>query len=138
MLRQTRCGDEKKFTPQIPYYAEGKADSVYCLSPENPLVWKKLTEMGVVLIIPCEEGQTPKEYIEKSPIKDKIEFYEDGSPKNITIYNPIQAKGLEYPNVAVYGFDDLKELQLPQLSKWYKNPTEDSEAREIELKYFLH
>ena len=137
LLRQTRCGDEKKFTPQIPYYAEGNADSVYCLSPENPLVWKKLTEMGVVLIIPCEEGQTPKEYIEKSPIKDKIEFYEDGSPKNITIYNPIQAKGLEYPNVAVYGFDDLKELQLPQLLKWYKNPTEDSEAREIELKYFL-
>lgn len=41
LLRQTRCDNDKKFTPQIPYYAEGNANSVYCLSPESPFVWKK-------------------------------------------------------------------------------------------------
>ena len=137
LLRQTRCGNDKKFTPQIPNYAESNADAVYCLKPDDPLVWKQLTSMGVVLIIPCEEGQSPKEYIEKSPLKDKIEFYEDGMSKYITICNPIQAKGLEYPNVAIYGFDNVKELKLQQLAKWYGAPVEDSDASEVELKYFL-
>lgn len=139
LLRQTRCGYDEKFTPQIPYHCQEKPDPVLCLSPDNPLVWKKLSSMGTVLIIPCSEGQSPKEFIKNSSIRDYIEFYEDGSPKDITIYNPAQAKGLEYPYVAIYGFDRLKELRIYSLYNWFNtdNPEPDTESREIEMKYFL-
>ncbi|MBQ3682742.1 MAG: hypothetical protein II922_06645 [Succinimonas sp.] len=139
LLRQTRCGYDEKFTPQIPYHCQEKPDPVLCLSPANPLVWKELSKMGTVLIIPCSEGQSPKDFIQNSPIKDFVEFYEDGSAKSITIYNPAQAKGLEYPRVAIYGFDRLKELRIHNLQSWYSsdNPEPDTESREIEMKYFL-
>ena len=137
LLKQTRCGGDLNTTPQVPYFAENEADSVYCLNPENPLVWKKLGDMHVYLIIPCADGQSPKDFIESSPIKGMIEFYTNGAPKNITILNPIQAKGLDYPCVAVYGFDDVPDLQLGNLCDWFRNPRKDSETKEIELKYFL-
>ena len=139
LLRQTRCGYDEKFTPQIPYHCQEKLDPVLCLSPNNPLVWKKLSSMGTVLIIPCSEGQSPKDFIMNSPIKEFFEFYDDGSAKDITIYNPAQAKGLEYPNVAIYGFDRLKELGINSLYSWYSSdsPEPDTESREIEMKYFL-
>lgn len=140
LLREVRCGGDSPSVPQIPYYAENEAAPVYCLSPANPLVWKKLCQMGVALIIPSAEGQSPKDFIEHSPIKGMIDFYDDGSSKNITIYNPYQAKGLEYPSVAVYGFDStVPELHLNALEKWLgsTNPEQDTETKEIELKYFL-
>ena len=139
LLRHTRCGIEGKFTPQIPYYTMERTEPVLCLQPDNPLIWKKLCSMGVVLIIPCSEGQTPREFIEKSSIRHLIEFYDDGSAKNITIYNPTQAKGLEYPNVAIYGFEGIKELSLQDLGNWYNSPSPEaeSESRELEIKYFL-
>lgn len=137
LLRQARCENDSKTLPQVPYYAESDADSVYCLNPTNPLVWKKLGDMGVSLIVPCADGQSPKDFIEASPIKGMIEFYDDGSPKNITIYNPVQAKGLEYPCVAIYGFDHMRQLQLAELANWLTNAKPDSETTNIELKYFL-
>ena len=139
LLRHTRCGNDEKYTPQIPYHCQEKPDPVLCLSPNNPLVWKKLSSMGTVLIIPCSEGQSPKEFIEKSGIREHFDFYEDGSSKDITIYNPAQAKGLEYPNVAIYGFDNFKDLSIHNLYTWYNSdkPDPDSESKEIEMKYFL-
>ena len=148
LLNHTRCARKDKFTPQIPYHTQDKQSPVVCLSPGDPLVWKKLNSTGVVLIIPTSEGQSAKDFIEKSDIKDYIEFYEDGSAKNITICNPSQVKGLEYPCVAIYGFDNLqdpfkepfKELTLQSLSTWYNtcSHADDNESREIEIKYFLN
>lgn len=140
LLRQTRCPGESKKMPQIPYYAEENGASVYCLSPKSQHVWNKLGQMEAVLIIPSADGESPQEFIQRSAIKDYIDFYEDGSPKNITIYNPIQAKGLEYPYVAVYGFDDsITDLRFQELLKWYDapNPPQDSETKGIDLRYFL-
>lgn len=139
LLSQTRCRKDEKYTPQIPHHLQDRQDPVLCLSPDNPLVWKKLSSVGAVLIIPCSEGQSPKEFIEKSDIKEHFEFYEDGSAKNITIINPSQAKGLEYPNVAIYGFDYLKDLSIQSLMNWYTsdNHETENESKEIEIKYFL-
>lgn len=137
LLRQTRCGDDSNTVPQIPYFAESHADPVYCLSPDDPQVWEKLGAMGVILIVPSADGQSVKEYIDGTPIKKMVDFYADGSPKNLTIYNPVQAKGLDYPCVAIYGFDNLPELALRSLNDWLATPKEDTEALAIELKYFL-
>ncbi len=148
LLNHTRCSRKDKFTPQIPYHNQDSQSPVVCLSPEDPLVWTKLNSVGAVLIIPTSEGQSARDFIEKSSIKKYIEFYEDGSAKNITICNPSQVKGLEYPCVAIYGFDNLqdpfkepfKELTLQSLSTWYNTSShaDDNESREIEIKYFLN
>ena len=140
LLREVRFPGKSRNAPQTTYYADTEGVPVYCLDPHDRKVWTILGQMQVALIIPCAEGQSAKDFIEKSPIKGMIDFDSNGSPKNITIYNPIQAKGLEYPYIALYGFDDLEpELKLEELKKWLKakNPEKDSETREIELKYFL-
>ena len=140
LLRQTRCSDDKNYTPQIPYKVESKQDAVYCLAPTSPLVWDKLKTMGVVLIIPTTDGQSVKEYVQDSKISDMIDFYDDTTAKDITILNPTQAKGLEYPNVAIYGFDELPDIEIHNLNAWYANDAkkqEKNEAHEIELKYAL-
>ncbi len=143
LLSQTRCHQDERFTPQIPYHIRDNSEPVLCLSPDSSLVWKKLSSIGAVLIIPCSEGQSPKEFIEKSGIREHFQFYEDGSAKNITILNPSQAKGLEYPCVAIYGFDGFKELGIQNLMNWYSSDSRESqnggenESKEIEIKYFL-
>ena len=143
LLREARCGRRGgiQSVPQIPYNPETNAMSVYCLSSKDAMVWKKLREMHVVLIVPYSDGQTPKDFIENSHIKGMIDFYDDGSPKNITVCNPLQAKGLEYPCVAVYGFDSIvpEPLKLNELEKWLESPVRqnDDESDEIDLKYFL-
>ena len=50
---------------------------------------------------------------------------------------PTQAKGLEFPNVAIYGFncnDKNSPLKLANLLEWFNNPTQDV-ISDIELKY---
>lgn len=142
LLREVRFKPDTPSAPQIPYFADSEGASVYCLDPEKPEVWKKLKEMEVKLIVPCADGQSVKEYIEGTNISKMIDFDKNGAPKNISIYNPIQAKGLEYTNIAIYGFDDEvdSDLKIKGLKKWLNNsnPPPDSETKGIELKYFLN
>lgn len=142
LLRYSRCGGDGKIEPQVPHYAENKGDSVYCLNAKDPMVWENLRSLGACLIIPSADGQSAKEFLDRSPIKGMVDFYVDGSAKNITIYNPVTAKGLEYPIVAVYGFDGNDvlppELQPDKLLRWGEgSEVVDSDARGIALKYFL-
>jgi hypothetical protein len=139
LLRQTRFKSDTQVPPQIPYYNSDSSCAVYCLDYDKPAIWEKLSGMGVILIVPSADGQSIKDFIENSVIKERINFYDDGSPIGITIYNPLQAKGLDYPCVALFGFENTEtpEFGLKKLKDWYLNPSEDKEAREIELKYFI-
>ncbi len=133
LLRASRFGEYSK--PQTPHFSED-GNSVYCVSPTNKFIFDKLKEKHVILIVPAADGESIEEYIAKTPLKDQIEF-ENGVPQDITILNPTQAKGLEYPNVAVYGFNcngQNSQLRLANLLEWFNKPTEDT-ISDIELKY---
>ena len=141
LLRQTRCNTGNNTEPQEPFDTDVNAEPVFCLDAKDQDVWDRLVESHVSLIIPCADGQTPQDFLENSPAKGKLAFYDDGTPQGITVYNPIQAKGLEYPAVAIYGFDNEmpSELGLDELLQWFdrKSNKEPSAATEIGLKYFL-
>ena len=135
-LRETRFGQQSM--PQDPYFSE-EGEPIYCLSQNNRAVWDKLKEEDVVLIVPSADGQTPKEYIEGTAIKEMITFYDNGAAEKLTILNPTQAKGLEYENVAIYGFDCLNPYQglsVDNLIKWFETKSIQSEDKnDISLKY---
>ena len=133
LLRASRFGEYSK--PQTPHFSED-GNSVYCVSPANKFIFDKLKEKHVILIVPAADGESVEEYISKTPLKGQIEF-ENGVPQDITILNPTQAKGLEYPNVAIYGFncdEQNSQLRLANLLEWFSNPTDDT-ISDIELKY---
>lgn len=133
LLRATRFNNMSE--PQSPHFSK-YGNPVVCLNPDDKAVFEELRSKGVILIIPAADGESIKDYIQRSALKEMIEF-EDGAPKGITILNPTQAKGLEYPNVAIYGFDcegPYNELSLSKLTKWYANPVENKE-KDIALKY---
>lgn len=133
LLRASRFGEYSK--PQTPHFSDD-GNSVYCVSPTNKFIFDKLKEKHVILIVPAADGESIEEYIAKTPLKDQIEF-ENGVPQDITILNPTQAKGLEYPNVAVYGFKcngHNSPLKLANLLEWFNKPTKDV-ISDIELKY---
>lgn len=133
LLRASRFGEYSK--PQTPHFSED-GNSVYCVSPANKFIFDRLKEKHVILIVPAADGESIEDYINNTPLRDQIQF-ENGVPQDITILNPTQAKGLEYPNVAVYGFncnDRNSQLKLTNLLEWFKNPTEDA-ISDIELRY---
>lgn len=133
LLRASRFGEYSK--PQTPHFSED-GNSVYCVSPANKFIFDKLKKNHVILIVPAADGESIEDYISKTPLKGQIEF-ENGVPQDITILNPTQAKGLEYPNVAIYGFncdDQNSQLRLANLLEWFSNPTDDT-ISDIELKY---
>lgn len=134
LLRASRFGEYSE--PQTPHFSED-GNSVYCVSPSNKFIIDQLKEKEVVLIVPAADGESIMDYIENTPLGGQIEFDENGVPQDITILNPTQAKGLEYPNVAIYGFncdDHNSQLKLANLLEWFGSPTEDA-ISDIELKY---
>ncbi len=137
LLRASRFG-LKKLEPQKPYFSQ-KGDDIYCLSPSDAASFEELKKKQVTLIIPTEEDESIKSFIENSSLRDKIVFdTEDES--DITILNPIQAKGLEYPNVAIFGFNSKsKDFNIDNLLKWYKQAKADKleSVYDIQLKYTL-
>lgn len=144
LLRESRFNQQSE--PQDPYFSD-EGHSIYCIDPNNVEIWKRILEMGVVLIVPSSDGQSVQEYINTTSIRNFIEFDEEGTPKKIRILNPTQAKGLEFPNVCVYGFDcsDLYQgLSLDSLESYFYNSQNGSRSdiqrnqEDIELKYQIN
>lgn len=133
LLRASRFGEYSK--PQLPHFSQ-KGNYVYCLFPNDKKAIEQLKEKHIVLIVPTNDGESVKEFIEKSPLHGQIDF--DGeTPRDIVILNPTQAKGLEYPNVAVFGFnctDGYEALSLDSLSNWFESPHNET-IQDIGLKY---
>ncbi|WP_407401727.1 hypothetical protein [Sodaliphilus sp.] len=133
LLRASRFKEES--TPQKPHFSN-EGNAVYCISPSDKLVFEKLKEKKVVLIVPSDDGESVEDFISNSSLKDMITF-DNGVPNDITILNPTQAKGLEYPNVAIFGFDTNgvnSNLSITNLLSWFDNPQTDL-VKDIALKY---
>lgn len=136
LLRATRFNEYSK--PQEPHFSK-EGSSVYCVSPDNAAFIEDMKCSQCILIIPAADGESAQGFIEKSSLKDKIIFDENGIPQGITILNPTQAKGLEFPNVVLFGFNlngINAEFSVSNLLEWFASPMEDPE-RDIELKYQL-
>lgn len=136
LLRASRFGEDSK--PQSTHFPKD-GSPIVCLNPDDIHVFEQLRKKDVVLIVPSADGESIEEFIQNSPLKDKIQF-EEGAPVGITILNPTQAKGLEYPNVAIYGFDcsdQYADLNINKLRNWYLNGSENRASKEsdIDLKY---
>lgn len=133
LLRASRFNEYS--VPQKPHFSQ-EGSSVYCISPSDEETLKKLKDNGVVLIVPTNDGESVEQYIKDSPLKDFVKF-EEGVPSNITILNPTQAKGLEYPNVAIFGFNTKNNqgIQIDNLTKWFDNHECPNLTEDIGLKY---
>lgn len=143
LLREARTRDDKHSCslPQVPHFLDEDVSSVFCLNPSIQDVWDKLFELQCALIVPCKEGQSIEDYVNNTELHNFI-HYDNGAPiENISIFTPIQAKGLEYPCVAIYGFEDteeLNDLRVDNLVRWFENPKQDPESRLLALKYFFN
>ena len=133
LLRASRFDEYS--VPQKSHFSQ-EGNSVYCISPSDENTLKKLKENGVVLIVPANDGESVEQYINSSSLKSFIKF-EDGVPSDITILNPTQAKGLEFPNVAIFGFDtkNSPDMQIDALIKWFDKQGTSNLTKDIELKY---
>lgn len=122
--------------PQSPHFPK-KGDPILCLPPTN-LVIEQLKKNEVVLIVPVADGESIESFIKKTALNGLITF-DKGTPQDIIILNPTQAKGLEYPDVAIFGFDCKNtnaNLSLTALTKWYEKSQNDSNNdTDIDLKY---
>ena len=133
LLRASRFDEYS--VPQKPHFSQ-EGSSVYCISPSDDETLKKLKDNGVVLIVPANDGESVEQYIKNSQLKDFVTF-EEGVPSNITILNPTQAKGLEYPNVAIFGFSTKNNpgIKIDNLTKWFDKHERPNLTEDIELKY---
>ncbi len=136
LLRATRFGEDSK--PQSTHFPK-EGHRIVCLSPDDKMVFDELRKKGVILIVPAADGESVEEFITNSPLNGMIKF-ESGSPVGITILNPTQAKGLEYPNVAIYGFEcknEYSNLSINNLLLWYekKKDSAPTPEKDIDLKY---
>lgn len=132
LLRASRLNQYS--TPQISHFPK-EGNLVYCVKPTKKLI-DDLKEKQVRLIVPISDGESVQEFIENSKLKGLISFDKNGTP-DLTILNPMQAKGIEYPNVAIFGFNNdnlLSPLSLDALFSWLSSPSNDDVA-DIELKY---
>lgn len=115
--------------PQTSHFS--KEGSLITCVPATQAIIDEFREKDVAIIAPF--GDEPvKEYIENSGLKGYIKYDDNGDP-DINILNPMQAKGIEYPNVAVYGFHN-DGILIDNLLNWFKNPNSIPEE-DIELKY---
>lgn len=125
--------------PQQTYFTDLGAPVLYF--HEDAEVISRLKSKNLILIVPADDGLSAKEYIESTPLKNHIEFYETGTPKDITILNPAQAKGLDYDNVAIYGFgNECDHLSLAKVIEYlHSNGDNDTEfEKEIDARYHLN
>lgn len=137
-LLRGACFDQPS-RPQQTYFSDLGAPVLYF--QEEAEVISRLKNKNLILIVPADDGMTAKEYIETTPLKNLIEFYDNGTPKDITILNPAQAKGLDYDNVAIYGFgNECTYLNVANVMEYlYSNHEDNSESeKEIDAKYHLN
>lgn len=137
LLRGARF--EQPSNPQKTYFKDLGAPVLYF--HEDAEVINRLKSKNLILIVPADDGMTAKEYIDSTSLKTHIEFYENGTPKDITILNPAQAKGLDYDNVAIYGFgNECEHLSLNNISDYlYSNNESDTDfEKDIDARYHLN
>lgn len=141
LLRESRFGMTSN--PQTEHFLTNAAP-VLCLPANNDDVWKQLKAKNAILIVPAPEGMTKQDYIKRTPIRDKISFDRNGISEGITILTPAQAKGLEYPCVAIYGFDEdplHTKVSLRGLIRWFENRVpnriEKHDEENMALKYLV-
>lgn len=137
LLRGARFEQPSK--PQQTYFTDLGAPVFYF--QEEAEVISRLKRKNLILIVPADDGMTAKEYIESTSLKNLIEFYENGTPKDITILNPAQAKGLDYDNVAIYGFGNkCYNLSLAKVLEHLRsnNKNDTDSEKEINAKYHLN
>lgn len=141
LLRECRFGMASN--PQKEHFQDNDAP-VYCLPADDENVWVQLKKKNAILIVPAPEGITKQDYIKTTPINGKISFDANGISKDMTILTPAQAKGLEYPCVAIYGFDEdklHKKVSLSELINWFENKgqnkKEEPDEENMALKYLV-
>lgn len=127
--------------PQQTYFTDLGAPLHYFTDSKE--IWECLKGKGIILIVPADDGLTLSEYIESTPLKNYIEIDESGSPKGITILNPAQAKGLDFENVAIYGFGHGSNLLTmsalkEKLCENTKISDDHISDKEIDAKYHLN
>lgn len=129
----------KDIVPQKPWDMTDDTP-VYCFSPLDSSVWFKLQEIKAVVIIPCEDGQSKEDYVnsnQNGSLNQFISFDENGASTGVTLLTPAQAKGMEYPVVAVYGFDNSDVVRI--IDKLLEGDVVNtSDAQKIEYKYWIN
>lgn len=136
LLRETRCQQSSK--PQKTYFTK-RNNPIYALGNEE-IVWNHLKQNDVVLILPVDEGQSLQDYVTSKPeLKNRISFNEHGDA-DMMILNTSEAKGLEFPNVAIFGYGDTEALRPSNLLKWFENEvnTQFNLDEEINVKHHLN
>lgn len=129
----------KDIAPQKPWDVTDDTP-VLCFSPKDSSVWYKLQEIKAVVIIPCEEGQSKEDYVNHTyngAISKFISFDENGASTGVTLLTPAQAKGMEYPIVAICGFDNSEVVKIVDKLLSGDNPN-TSDAQKIEYKYWIN
>lgn len=137
LLRGARFEQPSK--PQQTYFSDLGAPVLYF--QEDAEVISRLKSKNLILIVPADDGMPVKEYIEGTSLKNLIEFYDNGTPKDITILNPAQAKGLDYDNVAIYGFgNECDHLSIAKVIGYLhsNNEANTESEKEIDARYNLN
>lgn len=136
LLRAAKFGQNSP--PQQTHFTEVGAPVFYL--PDTPDVWAALPNKKIILIVPSDEGMSVSEYIESSPLKGKMDLYDDGTPVGITVLNPAQAKGMDYENVALYGFGtEESPLSYSSIRDFLSDPDRfEKDEADIDTKYLLN
>lgn len=132
LLRAARFGIDG-IEPQETWKDNEGSDVVY-YQHNDANFWNNVPE-NTVLIVPADDNASVEKYIEKN-LSTRITLDEDGTPQEITVLSPTEAKGLEFECVAVYGFagDCPDGLLSPfTASRW-----NDSSSVEIPREYFIN
>lgn len=128
LLRASRFQNQSE--PQAIHSKKDRR-AVFRLVPNQLRFWKLLADNEIDLIVPAVEGQKPEDFVKNT--KDGDIILQSG----ITIFDTVQSKGLEYDNVAVYGFDSFgknNSLEIHELIKWFSKDHIFNED-DIDLKY---
>ena len=82
LLRHVRLGNPD-FKPQVTHDPDTEVSPVYCLNPADPVVWVYLKRRNATVIIPGGDGQSAKDFLEKTVVSEKglVEFTDNGIPK---------------------------------------------------------
>lgn len=126
LLQETRCGE----TISEPQEANSvDADQVYCVPPSK-LVFDKLSDLNAILIVPTSDGEKMETFLQNSGQKIPSELCQQA-------LTPMEAKGLEFEYVALFGFS-CPELSVKNLTEWFDEKDHlNNLEQNINLRYKL-
>lgn len=137
-LLRSALRKDKGIIYQESWSLEGKGATPVYFTTDEPNVKERVKMSDSIIIIPCNEGEEYEFVKGNEFLSEIIEIDEDQIPQNV--FSPIRAKGLEFPDVILYGFGEVQSdiIQLDKGIDFVEKIRSTESEGQIQIEYAIN